>query len=106
MMRSMLIQMDDQHLQTLAQLRAFLDGTTAVDFAVAAEERYGFIGRTVRRFTYKRLKRGQKVVVLRFLDHPQDSCKDIPQPVDVSIRTRAYDQHPHAPAHYFSDFIE
>jgi len=35
----MVIQMNDQHLQTLAQLRAFLDGTTAVHFAVAAEER-------------------------------------------------------------------
>src|SRR5271166_755404 len=103
MMQRMVIQMDDGQLQTLAQLPAFLNGTTAVDFAVAAEERYGFIGRTVRRFTYKRLKRAQKAVVLRFLDPPQDSCKNIPQLVDVSIRTRAYDQHPHAPAHYFSD---
>jgi transposase InsO family protein len=40
----------------------------AVDFAVAAEERYGFIGRTVRRFTYPRLKRAEKAVVLRFLE--------------------------------------
>ena len=55
MMRSMVIQMNDGQLQTLAQLQAFLDGTMAVDFAVAAEERYGFIGRTVRRFSYRRL---------------------------------------------------
>jgi hypothetical protein len=68
MMQSMVIQMNDQHLQTLAQLQAFLDGTTAVDFAVAAEERYGFIGRTVRRFTYGRLKRAEKAAVLRFLE--------------------------------------
>jgi hypothetical protein len=52
----------------LAQLQAFLDGTTAVDFALAPEERYGFIGRTVRRFTYGHLKRAQKAVVLRFLE--------------------------------------
>ena len=51
MMQSMVIQMNDRQLQTLAQLQAFLDGTAAVDFAVAAAERYGFIGRTVRRFS-------------------------------------------------------
>ena len=66
-MRSMVIQMNDQHLQTLAQLQAFLDGTATVDFTLAPGERYGFIGRTVRRFTYRRLKRAQKAVVLRFL---------------------------------------
>jgi hypothetical protein len=55
-------------LQTLAQLQAFLDGTIAIDFSLAAEERYGFIGRTVHRFSYRRLKRGQKAVVLRFLE--------------------------------------
>jgi hypothetical protein len=68
MMQSMVIQMNDRQLQTLAQLQAFLDGTTAVDFAVDAEERYGFIGRTVQRFSYRRLKRAQKAVVLRFLE--------------------------------------
>ena len=68
MMQSMVIQMNDGQLQTLTQLQAFLDGTIAVDFAVAAEERYGFIGRTVRRFSYRRLKRVQKAVVLRFLE--------------------------------------
>lgn len=68
MMQSMVIQMNDRQLQSLAQLQAFLDGTAAVDFALAAEERYGFIGRTVRRFTYGRLKRTEKAVVLRFLE--------------------------------------
>jgi hypothetical protein len=67
-MQSMVIQMNDRQLQTLAQLQAFLDGTMAVDFAVAAEERYGFIGRTVRRFTYGRLRCAEKAVVLRFLE--------------------------------------
>lgn len=53
MLRDMMIQMNDRQLQTLVQLQAFLDGTTTVDFAVIAEERYGFIGRTVRRFSYR-----------------------------------------------------
>lgn len=68
MMRSMVIDMNDEQLHTLAQIRAFVDGTVAVDFAVAAEERYGFIARTVRRFGYARLKRPDKAVVLRFLE--------------------------------------
>jgi transposase InsO family protein len=64
----MVIDMNDEQLRTLAQMQAFLDGTVALDFAVAAEERYGFIERTVRRFGYARLKRAQKAVVLRFLE--------------------------------------
>jgi transposase InsO family protein len=64
----MVIDMNDEQLHTLAQIQAFLEGTVAVEFAVAAEERYGFIGRTVRRFGYARLKRAEKAVVLRFLE--------------------------------------
>src|ERR1035437_1398848 len=68
MMRSMVIDMNDNQLHTLAQIQAFLDGTVAVEFSVAAEERYGFIARTVRRLGYARLKRPEKAVVLRFLE--------------------------------------
>lgn len=67
-MRGMVIDMNDEQLHTLAELQAFLDGTMAVDFAVAADERYDFIARTVRRFGYGRLKRTEKAVVLRFLE--------------------------------------
>ena len=59
--------MNDKQLLTLAQLQAFLDGTVAVDFAVAADERYEFIARTLCRFGYRRLRRTEKAVVLRFL---------------------------------------
>ena len=68
MMRGMVIDMNDEQLHTLAQLKAFLEGTLAVDFAVATDERYDFIARTVRRFGYGRLKRTDKGVVLRFLE--------------------------------------
>ncbi len=64
----MVINMNDEQLHTLAQLQAFLDGTITVDFAVAADERYDFIGRTVRRLGYGRLKRANKAIVLRFLE--------------------------------------
>ena len=68
MTRSTVIQTNDQHLQTLAQLQAFLKGITVIDFALAAEERYGFIGRTARRFMHHSLKRFEKAVVLRLLE--------------------------------------
>ena len=68
MMRGMVIDMQDEQLCTLAQLRAFLDGTAAMDLAVSGEARYDFIARTVRRFGYARLKRADKAVVLRFLE--------------------------------------
>jgi len=68
MMRSMVIDMNDEQVHTLAQMQAFVDGTVALEFAVAVEERYGFIARTVWRFGYARLKRPDKAVVLRFLE--------------------------------------
>jgi transposase InsO family protein len=68
MMRGMVIDMNDKQLHTLAQLQAFLEGTVAIEFSVAAEERYDFISRTVRRFGYAGLRRADKAVVLRFLE--------------------------------------
>jgi hypothetical protein len=59
MMRSMVIDMNDNQLHTLAQIQAFLGGTAALEFSVSAEERYGFIARTVRRFGYAGLKRAE-----------------------------------------------
>ncbi len=67
MMRGMVIDMNDRQLLTLARLRAFLNGTVALDCAVAPDERYAFIARTIRRFGYVRLNRADKSVVLRFL---------------------------------------
>jgi transposase InsO family protein len=64
----MVIDMDDEQLRTLADLQGFLDGTVAMEFAVAFDERYGFIARTVKRFGYGRLKRSDKAIVLRFLE--------------------------------------
>ena len=66
MMRGMVIDINDEQLFTLADLQGFLKRTVAMDLAVAADERYDFITRTVRRFHYGRPKRADKAVVLRF----------------------------------------
>ncbi len=61
--------MNDEQMHTLAQLQAFFDGTTAVDFVVAADERYDFIARTrYAVLAMARLKRADRAVVLRFLE--------------------------------------
>ena len=53
-MRSMVIDMNDEQLKTLADLQEFLKGTVMMDFAVEGDERYEFIARTVKRFGYRR----------------------------------------------------
>jgi hypothetical protein len=77
MMRGMVIDMNDKQLLTLAQLQAFLNGTVAVDFSVATEERYDFIARTVCRFGYRRLKQ-REGVVLRFLERERIRANNSP----------------------------
>jgi len=67
-MRGMVIEMNDEQLRTLVDVRGFLDGTVTMDFTVAEDERYAFIARTVKRFGYGRLKRTDKAVILRFLE--------------------------------------
>ena len=69
MMRGMVIDMEEAKLQTVAQVKAFLDGTTEVAFRVPKEERYGFIERALKRFGYARHGRADKGVLLRFLEH-------------------------------------
>ena len=55
MIRGMATDMNEEQLLTLADLQGFLDGTVAMDFAVAADERYKFIAGTAGRFGYARL---------------------------------------------------
>ena len=76
----MVINMNDEQLHTLADLQAFLTGTVAMDFTVAANQRYKFIARTMRRFGYARLKRADKVVVLRFLERISDYSRQSRSP--------------------------
>ena len=51
-MRGMVINMEEAKLQTLAQIRAFLDGTAEAVFRVPKEGRNPFIERVFKRFGY------------------------------------------------------
>jgi transposase InsO family protein len=67
----MVIDMNESRLHTVAQLRAFLDGTLEVQFYAPSNDvqRYGFITAVLGRFGYARLGRAHKGVVLRYLEH-------------------------------------
>ncbi|MEX2496298.1 MAG: hypothetical protein WD448_09430 [Woeseia sp.] len=66
----MVIDMNEQKLSTVVQLRAFLEGTEEVQFEPLGEDskRYAFIAGVVCRLRYRRLKRGDKGVVMRYLE--------------------------------------
>ena len=66
----MVIDMNESSLKTVAQLRAFLEGSLAVEFTATNNdvERYGFISAVLQRFQYGRLGRSDKGVVLRYLE--------------------------------------
>ncbi|HEX8012716.1 MAG TPA: integrase, partial [Casimicrobiaceae bacterium] len=65
----MVIDMSEQKLVTLVQLRQFLDGTQEVGFRGCGNDRdrYQHIEAVVRRFGYRRLKRTDKGVIVRYL---------------------------------------
>ena len=68
-MRGMVIDMDEAKLQTVAQVKAFLEGTHDIALKIPKVEQYGFIERVLKRFGYTRLSRRDKGVVLRYLKH-------------------------------------
>jgi transposase InsO family protein len=66
----MVIDMNEQELKTVAQLRAFLNGTQEVQFEPQGEDtqRYAFIAAVVQRLRYGRLPRPDKGVVMHYLE--------------------------------------
>jgi hypothetical protein len=65
----MVIDMNETRLNTVAQLRAFLERTLEVKFRPIRNdvERYGFIAGVLGRFAYRQLGRADKGVVMRDL---------------------------------------
>ena len=66
----MVIDMNEQELNTVAQLRAFLTGTQEVHFEPIGKQskRYEFIAAVVKRLRYARLPRPEKGIVMRYLE--------------------------------------
>lgn len=62
-----MINMEEAKLQTLEQIKAFLDGTSEVAFRVPKEDRNQFIERVLKRFGYAPQGRIDKGVLLRYI---------------------------------------
>ena len=61
--------MNDGQLQTVEQVRQFLEGSEAVEFrGLTAKEKYYWIEEVLIRFRYHRLKRGEKGVIRRYIE--------------------------------------
>ena len=66
----MVTYMNDKKIQTLDDVRAFLNGTTEIEFSIAGkDERYRWIRKTLVRFKYLSLSRCECGVVLRYVEH-------------------------------------
>jgi len=57
------------NLTTTKQMESFIEGSQAIAFSVASnkDERYEFVEKILRRFSYPRLKRKEKGIVIKFL---------------------------------------
>ncbi len=65
----MVTYMNDKKIQTLNDVRAFLEGTTEVEFSIADKtERYRWIRATLVRLRYLTLGRAERGLVLRYLE--------------------------------------
>lgn len=61
--------MNDEQLQTIEQVKQFLEGSERVEFrSVTVEEKYVWIERVLVRFRYYCLKRGEKGVIRRYIE--------------------------------------
>ena len=60
--------MEEAKLQTLEQIKAFLDGTSEVEFRVPKEGRNSFIERVLKRFGYAPHGRVDKGILLRYIE--------------------------------------
>ena len=61
--------MNDEKLQTIEQVKQFLEGSERIELrGVTVEEKYGWIEMVLVRFRYHRLKRAEKGVTRRYIE--------------------------------------
>ena len=67
----MVINMNEERLDTIKQIEEFLSGSAAVEFTVASDDsdRYRHISRVLKRFDYPRRNKYERGVLHRYLQH-------------------------------------
>ena len=106
----MVIDMNEAKLTTLEQLRAFLAGTIEIEFSAAGRDdnRYRHIAEVLNRFGYKRLKKPDKGLILRYLGRTTDYSRQQLTRIVKRWRTgrklaKAYPRLKHGLVHKFTD---
>ncbi len=80
--------MNDEKLNTVEQVKQFLEGSEALEFGGASiEERYWWIETVLVRFKYSRLRRDEKGVIRRYIEKVSGYCR-----AQVSRLIRQYNQ--------------
>jgi transposase InsO family protein len=84
----MLLNMNDQQLQTIEQVRQFIKGSQAVDFECQSkEEKHSWIEEVLIRFRYLRLKRAEKGIIRQYIQKVTEYSR-----AQVSRLVREYKQ--------------
>ena len=66
---NMKLNMNDEQLQTLEQIKQFIDSSQAIEFkGINTKEKYQWIEEVLRKFKYQRLKRSGKGVLRRYIE--------------------------------------
>jgi len=67
----MVINMNEERLETIKQIEEFLGGSAGIEFTVAGDdsERYGHISRVLKRFDYPRRSKHERGILHRYLQH-------------------------------------
>jgi len=80
--------MNDEKLNTVEQVKQFLEGSEALKFGgVSIEERYRWIETVLVRFKYSQLRRDEKGVIRRYIEKVSGYCR-----AQVSRLIRQYNQ--------------
>jgi transposase InsO family protein len=67
----MVINMNEERLETIEQIDDFLSGSAAIEFSVVGDdsERYGHISRVLQRFDYPQRSKRERGILRRYLQH-------------------------------------
>jgi len=80
--------MNDEKLNTVEQVKQFLEGSEALKFGgISIEERYRWIETVLVRFKYSQLRRDEKGVIRRYIEKVSGYCR-----AQVSRLIRQYNQ--------------
>ena len=79
--------MNDEKLNTVEQVKQFLEGSEALKFGgISLEERYRWIETVLVRFKYSQLRRDEKGVIRRYIRESERILSGTGIPIDKALQ--------------------